>query len=128
MVDLVAQDAFAGLHHRPASREHAVDPVAGVVPERQPDDAALAVGPAQRVVVERLVLLRRAAQEPDLGCMEEPPRKNETVPMIRSERFSGQRSTSHTRLRVNQRLGAVKSSSGRGGRGSPVLVCAANRS
>jgi hypothetical protein len=61
VVDLVAENAFAGLHDRPAAREHAVDPVAGVVPQRQPYDAPLAVGAAHCVVVESLVLLCRAA-------------------------------------------------------------------
>jgi hypothetical protein len=75
---------------------------------RATDDAALAVGPAHRVVVERLVFLRGAAQEPDLGSIEELPHSNETVAVVRGERFSGQRSTSHIRLRVNHRLAPVK--------------------
>src|ERR1700675_1811907 len=56
------------------------------------------------MVVESLVLLRRAAKKPDLAGVEEPARKDETVPLVRGKRFGGQRSTCHLRVRVNQRF------------------------
>ena len=79
-----------------------------MVPERQPYDPALAVGAAHGVVVERLVFFCRTAKKPDFGGIEEAAREYETGAAVRGERFGGQRSTCHIRMRVNQWLEPVK--------------------
>jgi hypothetical protein len=60
------------------------------------------------VVVERLVFFCRTAKKPDLGGIEEAPREDETGAAVRGERFGGQRSTCHIRMRVDQWLEPVK--------------------
>ncbi len=66
VIDLVVEDLLAGVDDPPAAREHAVDPVAGMVPEREPDLSALAVFLGEGMLVECPVFLGRPQQETDL--------------------------------------------------------------
>ena len=74
VVHLAAEQLLAAPHHPLAAGEHAVDAVAGVVPERQPHDAALAVGAAEGALVEFVVLLRGAVEEVDFLARRRSPR------------------------------------------------------
>ena len=71
VIDLVVEDLLAGIDHPPAAGEHAVDAVARVVPEREPDPSPFAVVLAEGVLVEGPVLLGRAEQEADLVGVEQ---------------------------------------------------------
>jgi hypothetical protein len=53
-----------------AAREHTVEGVSGMVPQRETDHAAGAVVAAKRVIVERLVFLGRAAKQVNLAGVE----------------------------------------------------------
>src|SRR5439155_5712678 len=71
MVDLAVEDLLATSHDPFAAGEHAVDAVAGVVPERQSDHAALAVGAAEGTAIELVVFLGGAAEQRNFLGVEE---------------------------------------------------------
>ena len=56
VIDLAVEQLLGGVHDGFAAREHAVDGVARVVPEREADRAAFAIGAAEGVLVEGAVL------------------------------------------------------------------------
>ena len=66
MVDFTAEQFLRGLYHPFAAGEHAVNSVAGMVPQRQPHRAAFAVGAAEGAAVEFVVLLGGATEQVDL--------------------------------------------------------------
>src|SRR5471030_1655871 len=79
VVDLARQQLFGRLHNPPAARGHAVDRVSGMVPEGQPDSAALAIGTAERMPVKRAVLPRGPAQQLDFIRLKHPLRQDVAV-------------------------------------------------
>jgi hypothetical protein len=95
VVDLATEQRFGGIDQRAAAREHPVNAVARMVPERETDYAALVVGPAVGVIVERLVVLGRPAQKFDLRLVEHAAHQNETVLAILFDFLPAERSFCH---------------------------------
>jgi hypothetical protein len=82
VICLVAEQLLHRVHQLAAAGEHPVDAVAGMVPKGQPDAGARAVIPAEGVLVEHAILVRRAAEEIDLLPVKEFPRDDEAVAVI----------------------------------------------
>jgi len=100
VIDLVVEDLLAGVDDAAAAGEHPVDPLARVVPEREPDLAPLAVGPAEGVGVEGPVLAGRAEQEVDLVGLEQPRGQQRAVAVVAHDLVGRQRTRSHAGLRM----------------------------
>src|SRR5262249_31954677 len=98
-----AEQFLGGAHHPFAPGEHAVDALAGVVPERQPHLAVLAVGPAERPAVEFVVLLGGTAGQVDLLGVEEVRDQEKTVGVIAGDLFIGEDALRHGR--TSKRIG-----------------------
>ena len=73
MVNLATQQPLGGANHPLATGEHAVNPVARMIPQGQSHGSALAIGPAIGTLVELMVLLGRAVQQVNLADVEESP-------------------------------------------------------
>src|SRR5262249_54840931 len=114
VVHLAAEQLLGGAHHPRAAGEHAVNAVAGVVPQRQPHLAVLAVGPAERPAVELVVLLGGAAEQVDLLGVEETRDQDVTVLVIAGGLLVGQNAWGHGRTSAG--VGTVF--------GSPLLLYA----
>ena len=78
-------------------REHAVDPLARVVPERQPNLSALPVVLGERMLVEPPVLLGRPEQEPDLLGVEHRIHQQEAGALVLGKLFGRKRTVTHGR-------------------------------
>ena len=65
VVDLAAEQLLGRVHDGFAARDHAVDGVARMVPQGEPDRAAFAVGAAEGVLVERAVFAGGLGDEAD---------------------------------------------------------------
>src|SRR5262249_51934043 len=110
-----------------ATGEHAVNARAGVVPQRQPDLAPLAVGAGEGPPVEFVVLPGRAAEQVHLLGVEEAPHQDVTVLVVAGGLLVGQDAWRHGALGRDRGTAAwpcysTPAAAGRGGRGSGRLA------
>ena len=85
MINLLAQQLLDRIHELVASREHAVNPIAGMVPEGKPDLRAGAVVPAEGMLVEKAVFFGRASEKINLLSIKKSGDADESVLMIRRD-------------------------------------------
>ena len=90
MVDLAAEEFLRAPHDPLAAGEHPVDAVARMIPEREPDGASLAVGPAEGVLVEGPILLGGQPQEVDLLDVEEAAGDHEALAGVFGDLVDGE--------------------------------------
>jgi hypothetical protein len=72
VVDLAPEQGLGRADDALAPGEHAIDPISGVVPERQADRPPLTVGPAEGPLVQFVVFLRGPVQKFDLVAVKHP--------------------------------------------------------
>ena len=91
MVHLAAEKTLGRAHDPFTAREHAVDPIPRMVPERQPHHASLAIGAAERVPVEFSVLTGGSAEEIDLLTVVEAAGDHVALAVILGDLAVGER-------------------------------------
>ena len=95
VIRLVLQQLLHGIHQLVTAREHPVDAIARMIPQREPHHRARAVVLAKGVIVERLVGLARLAQELDFLRIEEPFDDNKAIAVVSGDLFRGEFSGVH---------------------------------
>src|SRR2546429_2254534 len=95
VIDLTAKQFFRRTHNRFAAREHAVKRVAGMVPQREPNNLSLAIVPPERMRVHFPVLFRGPAQQSNLFFIEHSAREGVTFFVVFGNLFAGQWAGGH---------------------------------
>jgi hypothetical protein len=95
VIDFIAQELFHRVDDPLRARDHAVDVVAGIVPERQIGAAPFGIGDGHRVGAHGLIVARRREQQLDLGRGEQIFDKQITIALEGRYLVSGQSWAGH---------------------------------
>ena len=87
VINLIVKERFHAVHDPPGAGDHAHGVVAGVVPSREPDSAALGIREFKGALLNHLILVDRVKENLGFFAIQQARHKNKSILLKLSSLF-----------------------------------------